>query len=202
MIARWVGSTLVAAKYFLSLTNNKIQKLRPSLTSSQHLLSEERHPFLDFPSLSVSRRGVWNLEKISGLFLMLVISVPNHGSLLSLKSSREHKQTEELKPGAYNQFCKLTEMANRIAHWLTPDKFVCCTNTVKESPGHLSYCSADQGAAVGAGTFAASATNQLLDNLEADSLDRSFLTLNYMLQPGKDARGETSYLFPELFVHP
>lgn len=114
----------------------------------------------------------------------------------------EHKQTQELKPGGYNQFCKTTEKVNRTVHWVTPNKFVWLTSTDKESPCHLSSCSAVQGGAVGTGRFAVSGTNQLLDYLEVVLLDRCFPILNYMLQAGRGAERRRLTSVPRAFFFP
>lgn len=188
------------APFLLSLITNKRWKLRPSPIFSQRSLPEEKHSFLDSPSLR--GRGFLNLEKMVGPFFALVISVPNHGTLLRvLKSFREHKQIQELKPGGYNQFCKPSEKINRIVHWLTPDKYVWLTSTVKESPLSLSDCSAVQGRAMGIGTFAVSGTNSCwTDYLEAVLLDRFSPILNSMLQPGKHTEGRRLASFPGCWV--
>lgn len=87
------GATLRLKGIFLpSLITKKRWKLNPSPTSSQHLLSEEKHPFLDSPRLRRSRRGFLNLEKMAGPFFALVLSVPNHSSLLRVSQALQGAQ--------------------------------------------------------------------------------------------------------------
>lgn len=85
---------------------------------------------------------------------------------------------------------------------MTTDKFIWLTSTVKESPSHLSYCSAVQGGAVGTGTFAVPGTNQLSDYLEAVLSDRYFLILTYMLQPGRGTEARRLTSVPRAFFSP